>query len=112
MKFSEKLQTLRKDKKLSQEQLAEMLDVSRQSVSKWESNQSYPKKDKLLAICKIFHVTLEELTNDDISELSINAKQKNMVNSLVEQIGEFVSCTVKMITTVSPTNLAKCIVEL
>ena len=40
MKFSEKLQNLRKEKKLSQEQLAEMLDVSRQSVSKWESGDS------------------------------------------------------------------------
>ena len=40
MKFSEKLQNLRKEKKLSQEQLAEMLDVSRQSVSKWESGVS------------------------------------------------------------------------
>lgn len=40
MKFSEKLQNLRKEKKLSQEQLAEMLDVSRQSVSKWESGGS------------------------------------------------------------------------
>ena len=40
MKFSEKLQNLRKEKKLSQEQLAEMLDVSRQSVSKWESGIS------------------------------------------------------------------------
>ncbi len=40
MKFSEKLQNLRKEKKLSQEQLAEMLDVSRQSVSKWKSGVS------------------------------------------------------------------------
>lgn len=41
MKFSEKLQKLRKEKKLSQEQLAEMLEVSRQSVSKWESGVSH-----------------------------------------------------------------------
>lgn len=43
MSFNEKLQTLRKQKKLSQEQLADMLDVTRQSVSKWESGLSFPK---------------------------------------------------------------------
>ena len=62
MNFNEKLQKLRKEKKYSQEELADMLDVTRQSVSKWESGQTYPEMDKLLAICKIFGCTLEELT--------------------------------------------------
>lgn len=66
MNFNEKLQKLRKEKKYSQEELADMLDVTRQSVSKWESGQTYPEMDKLLAICKIFGCTLEELTNDTI----------------------------------------------
>ena len=70
MNFSEKLQNLRKEQKLSQEQLASMLDVSRQSVSKWESGQTYPEMDKLLTMCKIFSCTLEELTNDEIKEIS------------------------------------------
>ncbi|MGH4122913.1 MAG: helix-turn-helix domain-containing protein [Clostridium sp.] len=43
MSFSEKLQGLRKEKTLSQEQLAELLNVSRQSVSKWEYGQTYPE---------------------------------------------------------------------
>ena len=59
MNFNEKLQKLRKEKKYSQEELADMLDVTRQSVSKWESGQTYPEMDKLLAICKIFGCTLE-----------------------------------------------------
>ena len=74
MNFSEKLQILRKEKKYSQEELAEMLDVTRQSVSKWESGQTYPEMDKLLAICKIFNCTLEELTNDEIKEVSSERK--------------------------------------
>ena len=53
MKFSEKLQKLRNDKKISQEQLADMLSVSRQAVSKWESGQTYPEMDKLIMISKI-----------------------------------------------------------
>jgi len=65
MKFYEKLQTLRKEKGLSQEMLAEMLDVSRQAVSKWESGMTYPEVDKLIAISEIFNVTLDSLVKDD-----------------------------------------------
>ena len=46
MNFSEKLLTLRKTKGMTQEQLAEKLDVSRQSISKWESGQAVPKSEK------------------------------------------------------------------
>ena len=53
MNFSEKLQKLRKENKLSQEQLANLLDVSRQAVSKWESGATYPEMDKLLALSLI-----------------------------------------------------------
>ena len=49
MDFSEKLLTLRKSRDLTQEQLAERLDVSRQSVSKWESGQAVPELDKIVA---------------------------------------------------------------
>jgi len=64
MQFHEKLQELRKEKKLSQEDLAEMLDVTRQSVSKWEGGYSYPETDKLIAISEIFGVTLDSLLKD------------------------------------------------
>lgn len=111
MKFSEKLQTLRKERKLSQEQLAEMLDVSRQAVSKWESGQSYPEMDKLLSLCKIFKVSLEELTNEDIKELNVDSKSKNVINSMIDQVVNFINRTFKMVTTVSPKVLGKCIVE-
>ena len=77
MKFCEKLQKLRKEKGYSQEQLADLLDVSRQSVSKWESGTTYPEMDKLLSLCKIFDVTLDDLTNDEISDKTIKEKSKN-----------------------------------
>ena len=66
MSFNEKLQYLRKENKLSQEQLADMLDVTRQSVSKWESGTTYPEMDKLIMLCKIFRCSLDDLTNDEI----------------------------------------------
>ena len=53
MKFGDKLIQLRKKKNLSQEELAEKLGVSRQSVSKWESNNTYPETDKIVQICNI-----------------------------------------------------------
>ena len=64
MKFNEKLTKLRKEMRLSQEMLADMLNVSRQSVSKWESGQTYPEMDKLLSLCKIFNISLDDLAND------------------------------------------------
>jgi len=64
MKFYEKLQLLRKERGLSQEALADMLNVSRQAISKWESEQTYPEIDKLIAISEIFGVTLDSLMKD------------------------------------------------
>lgn len=81
MNFSEKLVKLRKENKMSQEDLAASLDVSRQSVSKWESGQTYPEMDKLLAICKIFNVSLDSLTNDDVDINNIENKDKNVIDS-------------------------------
>ena len=81
MNFSEKLVKLRKENKMSQEDLAASLDVSRQSVSKWESGQTYPEMDKLLAICKIFNVTLDSLTNDEVDIINTENKDKNVIDS-------------------------------
>ena len=61
MEFHEKLQKLRSDEGLTQEELAEKLFVSRTAVSKWESGRGYPSIDSLIAIAKHFHVTIDEL---------------------------------------------------
>ncbi len=61
MSFSENLQFFRARHTLTQEQLAERLDVSRQSVSKWESGQSYPEMDTLLTLCDLFGTDLDTL---------------------------------------------------
>lgn len=61
MNLSENLQYLRAREGLTQEQLAERLDVSRQSVSKWESGASYPEMDTILKLCDIFRVDMDTL---------------------------------------------------
>lgn len=62
MKLGERIYELRTLKKLSQADLAEMLDVSRQSISKWETDSSVPELDKLIKMCDIFEVSMDELT--------------------------------------------------
>ena len=61
MEFHEKLQELRKQKQLTQEELAEALYVSRTAVSKWESGRGYPNIDSLKAIASFFSVTIDDL---------------------------------------------------
>lgn len=71
MKFGENLQNLRKSKKMSQEKLAEKIDVSRQSVSKWERGESYPTMNNIMAICGIFHCKLNDLVHEEIVDFNL-----------------------------------------
>ncbi|QAT41532.1 DUF5680 domain-containing protein [Clostridium sp. JN-9] len=65
MNFSEKLQLIRKSKGLTQEELADMLYVSRQAVAKWESGQAYPDIENLIRLSEVFLVTIDHLVKDD-----------------------------------------------
>ena len=65
MEFHGKLQELRKQKGLTQEELAESLYVSRTAISKWESGRGYPNIDSLKAISKFFSVTIDELLSGE-----------------------------------------------
>jgi len=86
MNFGEKLTNLRKQKGLSQEELGYELNVTRQTVSKWELGQTTPEMDKLLEISRIFGTSVDELTNNEeisyneverIEDRPTNEKQKN-----------------------------------
>lgn len=84
MNFSEKLLTLRKANDLTQEQLAEKLDVSRQSISKWESGQATPELEKIVALSVVFNVTTDYLLkSSEIDDLSVKTeileKQQQMM---------------------------------
>lgn len=80
MEFNEKLQELRKQKGLTQEELAESLFVSRTAISKWESGRGYPNIDSLKAISRFFGVTVDELLSGDelleIAEEDTKRKEK------------------------------------
>lgn len=64
MKINEKIYALRKKHNLSQEELANELNVSRQTVSKWETGESTPDFDKIVPLCEIFDISTEELLRD------------------------------------------------
>lgn len=76
MKFGDNLQNLRKLKKMSQEKLAEKVNVSRQSISKWERGESYPTMNNIMTLCEIFHCNINELVQESLTD----------INSLDEEI--------------------------
>ena len=66
--LSEKLYQLRKKSGLSQEQLAEQLNVSRQAISKWESGSAFPESEKLIIISNYFGVSVDYLLKDEVED--------------------------------------------
>ena len=70
MKFGDNLKAIRKQNKMSQEQLAEKVNVSRQSVSKWENGEAYPEMYNILQLCKIFNCKINDLVHTDMSDIS------------------------------------------
>ena len=88
MSFGEKLTKLRKEEGMSQEDLANSLNVSRQAVSKWESNSSYPETDKIIAICKLFNCSMDELIG-----LKEGKGKKN--NKILDSVNKFFDLFIK-----------------
>ena len=83
MKFNEKLLKLRKEKGLSQEELGMELQVSRQTISKWESAQSYPDFTRLVMLSDFFDMTLDELVKDiDVQEV----RENSLINEKIDSI--------------------------
>lgn len=82
MKFGENLRQMRKRKKFSQEDLAEKVKVSRQSVSKWETGEAYPEMNNILELCKIFHCHIGELVNDQL--IDVDALDEEIKKNVVK----------------------------
>lgn len=96
MNFSDNLKRLRKENNLSQEELAEKLNVSRQSVSKWESNSAYPEMDKIIQISNMFNVGIDELLNKDIREVQEEKQVKSNINKYIDDFLSFISKSIDM----------------
>jgi len=84
MIFSEKLKLIRKSKGLTQEELADILDVSRQAVAKWESGQIYPDIGNLIQISNLFNVTVDYLVRDQECAVSCGPEMESDISSLID----------------------------
>lgn len=89
MEFNEKLQELRKNKGLTQEQLAEALFVSRTAISKWESGRGYPNLDSLKEISRYFSVTIDDLICSE--EIIIAAEDEK--RACIDKYISLICCT-------------------
>ncbi|MDE5946147.1 MAG: helix-turn-helix domain-containing protein [Oscillospiraceae bacterium] len=87
MEFNNKLYHLRKQKGLSQEELASCLNVSRQTISKWEVGDSTPDMEKLIAISDLFEISLDELVMDKVpTHIGETSTKSQIVNELKEKV--------------------------
>ena len=84
MSFHSKMIKLRKHKGFTQETFAQEIGVSRQSVYKWESGQSYPEVEKLLKVARTFGVTVDDMLNDEM-EVGRNGEMMPLADYLAEE---------------------------
>lgn len=92
MTIGQRIMQFRKDKKLSQEEVAEKLNVTRQTVSKWETDQSTPDFDKIIPLCELFEISSEELlrgkeeTKPEEKTIQIDVNKEKRTKGLVISI--------------------------
>jgi len=88
MTLGEKLSKLRKEYNYTQEQLADILGVSRQSISKWESDIAYPETEKLIELGKLFECSMDYLLKDDVTEKTDTSVSESTFNEKVTEISK------------------------
>ena len=84
MTLGEKIQQLRKASGLSQDQLAEQLDVSRQSISKWELNDAVPDVKRLIRLSELFDVSIDELLKENKQSKILNNSESKGTTTLID----------------------------
>lgn len=109
--FSENLKKIRKDNNLSQEALAEMLNVSRQAISKWESKQAYPEMDKIIQLCDKFNLNIDDLLHKDIREIKSEVEAKKNINKYIDEFLNFIVNTINMFINMTFKSKIKCLFE-
>ena len=108
MDFSEKLQNLRKQKGLTQEELAAKLFVSRTAVSKWESGRGYPNIDSLKEISKFFSVSVDELLSSDELITAAQDENRKNISDLLDMLAGFadIMCVLPLLLPLYPEKVS------
>ena len=109
--FSKNLKKLRKENNLSQEQLAEELNVSRQAISKWESATAYPEMDKIITLCDKFQVNIDDLLYKDVKEANREKEAKKSLNTFTNDFFNFITDTVNLFSKMTFKSKLKCLFE-
>ena len=86
MTLGQKIFELRNKQKMSQGDLAEKLNVSRQSISKWETDASVPELDKLIMLSDLFNITMDELVRDELPEKDTDEEKESTEKSSPETV--------------------------
>lgn len=101
MKFNERLVELRKQMGLSQEELGEKLMTSRQTISKWETGQSYPDFERLVLLSDFYDLSLDELVKgvdvSDVRDKGVTAKQLAGIESNIDCFKSYTQSIMKYI---------------
>lgn len=102
MSFSENVKQIRREKNISQEEMAEMLQVSRQAVSKWESGQGYPEVETLLLIANQLHISLDQLMAEEL--LTVQQPSESAITGKIS-IASYDGMTIVQCTKISSSKL-------
>ena len=99
MTIGERLLKLRKEKNLSQEDLANVLDVSRQTISKWETDQTTPDFDKIVPLCEYFGITSDELLSGkkDIIKSKDDNRRGNLARNIAISVALYIVSVVSIV---------------
>ena len=109
--FAENLRKIRKENNLSQEDLAEKLGVSRQAISKWESASAYPEMDKIIALCDLFNLNIDDLLHKDIKEIKGEENARKNLNKYIDDFLKFITDTVNLFSNMTFKSKIKCLLE-
>ena len=111
MNLADNLKRIRKDNNLSQEQLAEKLGVTRQAVSKWESGISYPEMDKVMQICQLFNLNINELVHENLNQVTEKKKEKDNLSKIVDSFFNYITKVVNLFSSFKFKDIIKCLFE-
>lgn len=112
MKLRDKLPKLRKAQNLSQEQLAEKLNVSRQAVAKWEAGASYPEMEKIMQLCRVLDCSLDDLVDDDATGNKSAASNKLNFHLYLKECLDFITNSINMFWSMRWREKIQCIFEM
>lgn len=112
MRFCDKLSKLRRQNNITQEQLADRLEISRQAVSKWESGTSVPDISKMMELCNILNCTLEDLLDDGVIGSSKPENTKTTSKNYFQDFLKYISKVYNMFCSMKFKDILKCLCEM